>query len=381
MRAIRELMARSLSEYRDRCGPAATRFRARYAKGTLPTHIVEALEAIPGWVWVSATARYAAILQATEEYAQIHGLHDVDGNTTHRGFEIGRWLVAQRCRHRRGTISTWLKKRLERLPGFSVALVPEERRHAPRTLRVARQHLARLRVLLARPARPGRSRECVHNSLWHLRRYFLELRKRGQLPFEIGRELESLPGWTWHQETLLEKDRRFLDLAKRLAEAGKLDEIKRHSVIDGLHLGAWLSRCRSRLRRGTLPAWLRRGLTKLCGGCLLIGQAALERKKMGLLRRFLRHHSLAELSSNRAHSGVDLRSWVLWLRATHRRGVRRAIDRELESLPGWTWDPREARRRRLVRAAGLPDGVDPYGRPGARRPAARPGDSTQLDAA
>jgi hypothetical protein len=355
VRTLRDLKARSEREYRDCCGTVARRFRERYARSELSAEVVAALEGIPGWIWVSAQARYADILQAVEEYASQYGLESVQGSTTHRGLPIGRWLLAQRSRHRRGTISTWLKIRLEGLPGFSTELISPQARQAKRSLQVARRKLDSLRRLFAGAHAPNAARR-----RWFLIDYFHRLHKRGQAPDEIRHGLEALPGWSWEKETTEERDRRFLAQLENLV--GKRRSGMRELRQAGEErLASWLTGCRVRHRKGHLPRWLVRALDSIGEGGWLKPRPDVNRQNLSELRKFLRLNSLADLRMHRNTSSADLYRWVTRLRKLHQQGQRHAMDRELEALPGWTWDPRARRRAKIARAAGLPRSQAPKG--------------------
>ena len=66
---------------------------------------------------------------------------------------------------------------------------------------------------------------------------------------------------------------------------------------------------------------------------------------MMLLRRYVDEHGTSKISKSATIDGFRLGLWVRNRRKEFRDGVLPAERvAELEALPGWTWDPKEAQR-------------------------------------
>lgn len=326
-------------------GAACARFRRMHARGRLPRLLAGMLEAINGWFWEPAQAGYAAQLEALEEFARRHGLAAITGGTVHGGLAIGQWLMAQRSRYRRGKASPWLKRRLEALPGWSVRRRTETEKHAPRTSRIASRHietLERLTAMASQRGAPGRD----SRRLTYVRRYFRRLVERNELPGEIRPRLEALPGWK--KVDRLASDRACLAAFRRASRSGRLAPAAEKIRIGDVTLGTWFVRCKVRRRQGRLAPWLQRQLERIPGFRWPESRAFAARRKLDLLRRFLERHPLAMLRRTPLHDGVDLYRWVLGLRRRHHDGRHVALAKDLERIPGWSWEaPVRRRARRL----------------------------------
>jgi superfamily II DNA or RNA helicase len=109
----------------------------------------------------------------------------------------------------------------------------------------------------------------------------------------------------------------------------------------GFRLGRWVTKLRTRHRRGTLSLQRVELLERLPGWTWDAVEAAW-RDGFGRLKRFAEREGHAYPNSKLVEDGFPLGQWVVVRRSSFKRGALRCEwARELESLPGWTWDTRE----------------------------------------
>jgi hypothetical protein len=69
-----------------------------------------------------------------------------------------------------------------------------------------------------------------------------------------------------------------------------------------------------------------------------------------ILKRFVAEHGFEQLRRGTRVEGFHLGHWVTVRRTEYRRGtLPKWLREQLESIPGWTWDPVEARYRRYLK--------------------------------
>jgi superfamily II DNA or RNA helicase len=103
----------------------------RRVRDTMPVDRVQRLEAIPEWVWVPRDARWEAGLAHLKEYAALYGTARVPVKFHDDGFDLGRWVNAQRTH--RARLAPDRVARLEAVPGWAWAV---------KTAGAGRPHLA-----------------------------------------------------------------------------------------------------------------------------------------------------------------------------------------------------------------------------------------------
>lgn len=143
------------------------------------------------------------------------------------------------------------------------------------------------------------------------------------------------------------------DLLRRLGrfevEYGRVPVARRYRCGDGFPLGLRLRAC---LAQGVeRHQMLRRAL----GGDLwpIRTRVTFRNEALAHLWAYVReHHSAWVSTSYVCEDGFELGMWVGRLRRRHRqRGADLELDVLLESLPGWTWEPRQEGFQRLMRLA------------------------------
>jgi hypothetical protein len=157
-------------------------------------------------------------------------------------------------------------------------------------------------------------------------------------------ECEAIPGWSW--SLFRDAHVRNLDNLRSFVKQHGWDALATRPVIDGARLDKWVHHRREEYRLGELDDWLIRGLEALPGWTWDPRRAGYERN----LQELREHVELYGLSSLHEHTlsrrGSKIGHWAGKMRAMHRRGeLEEWIAKELESIPGWTWEPRVTRQQ------------------------------------
>lgn len=164
------------------------------------------------------------------------------------------------------------------------------------------------------------------------RRKFLE----GSLGDESRRRLEELPRWSWNAvEDGWEDD--FTALAEYLAEHGTA-AIPKEYVVDGRHLGRWVSRQRTWKSKGTLDASRAARLESLPGWTW---DRFGDKWEIGFshLRDYVDAMGTATVPSDYEAGTYRLGAWVGQQRTLFTNGkLPPERQRRLEQLPGWVWE-------------------------------------------
>jgi hypothetical protein len=132
-----------------------------------------------------------------------------------------------------------------------------------------------------------------------------------------------------------------------VAEHG-MGQLRRGTRVGGFHLGHWVTVRRTDYRRGTLPKWLEEELESIPGWTWdPIGTRYHE--YLDLLRGFAASHGLDRLTSKTVYRGKPLGIWATCRRVDYRKGkLPQWVEEELESIPGWAWDPVHCRQLRNI---------------------------------
>lgn len=269
-----------------------------------------------------------------ERYAEENGhalppiAFTVDGN------RLGTWVAKQRSRNNTGRLPHERQQLLEELPGWTWN--PRED--------MWEEGLARLLEYVAVNGTSRVPKDAVEEGFsvgtWVTgqRSAF----KKGEMLPERIQRLESLPGWTWNT-----RDDRwpywYEQLQKFVVEHGhtRLAALEKY---EGLRLGQWVAQQRYRRNKGTLdPDQIR--LLETFPDWTWDAVASQWEDGFLHLENYVGLHGDALVPQKfRTKDGYKLGQWVTIARSDYRDG-RLSADRQgrLESLPGWSWAPRESR--------------------------------------
>lgn len=228
--------------------------RQDYAKGTIADWLARDLEAIPGWMWAPKRERWLAVLESLRSFTRKHGWEALTSEVRVDGVALREWVANRRSEYGRGELDRKSVRALAAIPGWTWE--PRQTRQA-RNLRALRDHVAchgwkdfGQETLSRTGVRIGR---------WvnHVR----VLNRQGLLPHDLAVELEGVPGWTWEPRS--SREERYLALLESYVREHGGGALRKHTVVDGERIGAWLLRCRERAKRASLPSKTARKLTSI----------------------------------------------------------------------------------------------------------------------
>jgi superfamily II DNA or RNA helicase len=308
--------------------------RVKYAKGTLDAHREHRLQELPGWTWNRRKERWEKGFSQLLDYVNRYGDALVPASYTVDGFKLGVWVVAQRVYYIKGTLDADRRHRLQELPGWSWdAIAAQWEEGFSRLLDyVDRNGDARV------PARYTLDGYKLGNWVATQR----DRRNEGTLDADCERRLRELPGWTWgpHTDQWEEGFSRLLDYVERNGDA----RVPYSYTVDGCKLGAWVRNQRS--RQDTLDAERRYRLQALPGWTWDVLTGKWEEGFSRLLD-YVERNGDARVPFSYVVDGYRLGQWINTQRVKYAKGTLDADrQRQLQALPGWTWDARADRALR-----------------------------------
>ena len=251
-------------------------------KGKLPEDRVRQLEAVPGWFWedekmknAAATQPWPVWLEVLREYVTAkEGLPKrstvwtrPDGSV----WKIGHWITNQRTARKKGKLPEDRARQLEAVPGW----IWEDEDSWPVWLEVLREYVA------AKEGLPKQRTVWTHpdGSEWKIGIWIndqRQARKKGKQPEDRVRQLETVPGWIWEDETKKNAAARqpwpvWLEVLREyvVAEEGLPKKLTVWTRPDGSvwKIGSWINDQRVTRKKGklsedrvrqleTVPGWI-----------------------------------------------------------------------------------------------------------------------------
>ncbi len=258
-----------------------------------------------------------------EGHTHVH-LHHREG-----AFRLGSWVSNIRTRHRIKKLSDAQEQRLEKLPSWSWNRFDDEFFKG-----------------LAALHRFGREKgDCNVPLRFKVRGFALgkwvsRLRskhKKRQLAEGRTAALEAVPGWTWDLKDA-EFQRGLGLLRQYVAREGDARVSQGHRE-GGMNLGSWVNNRRNEYRKGELSKE-RQQVLEGVQGWDWNPKPDFFARGLNALRRYVVREKHARVPKSRREGNVPLGKWVQRVRGQYRKGELSPRQRtELETLPGWSWDP------------------------------------------
>ena len=226
----------------EKLGSWVVQQRVRHRAGRLSAGDVSLLEAIPGWAWDARDAEWERAFQVLAAYAREHGAAQPRQGLTVDGVNLGNWVSVQRSRFRAGDLDDLKVRRLQSLAGWSWHTRNEAWDRAIELLRIFAEREGHAQV-------PARHEE----GGFRLGAWVGNVRSRGRrglLAPDRARQLEDIPGWSWH----VRRDR-WEDGFRALIT---YSEREGHTAVPVGHkegaiaLGQWVARQRQQYSNGLL---------------------------------------------------------------------------------------------------------------------------------
>lgn len=168
--------------------------------------------------------------------------------------------------------------------------------------------------------------------------------KKGVIPNWLASQCESIPGWSWdHRRDATKKN---IDNLRAFVKKNAWSELGWKHEVDGVALGQWAAIRRVWYHRGQLEEWIARALEAIPGWSWEPRQEAFD-AKLAALKKYVARHGSADFNmTTTGANGELIGRWAGHARELYREEALEAwIVDELEALPGWLWEPRQARQQ------------------------------------
>jgi len=331
--------------------------RRLYKINNLSPYCRVQLEQLKGWVWGKSEALWQEGYKYIREYSEREGHTLVHIKyRTNGGYKLGLWVFYQRQLYNKNKLSSDHRTKLTQLKGWVWGKSEALWQKGLKYLREYYEHEGHALV-----QEKYRTNDGYHLGLWikSQRQAYL----KGELSMTQQQALESLPGWTWPNETKIIFDTEwpegFYELLCEYVESKGHSRVPIDYVTnDGYWLGRWVVKIRRAYRLNRLSQEQQRVLEKLAGW---EWQVAIkdsnsdqsnpnnnDRWSKGyeyLLEYIKDNHNSVVLAKYVTNNGFRLGTWVQKQRLLYKRGRLKADRRKkLDRIAKWFWSQKEAKQ-------------------------------------
>ena len=226
----------------------------RSRKSRLSLGCRDQMQSIRGWFWGrDIDALWSESFAMVGEFVKINGRFPCCTKTNYKEREMGRWCTRQRTKHEKGRLSRKEESRLESLTGWTWD--EKERRW--------QECFDRIKGFLKQTGSWPKcgSSNVDERSMWKWCSGQRSYEKKGILPPNRKKRLESLSGWLWiwdlWDESFL-KVEAFVSAKGRFPKCGVKDAEERRS-------GRWCAVQKTAMRKGKLSVDRQKKLESLSG--------------------------------------------------------------------------------------------------------------------
>lgn len=158
---------------------------------------------------------------------------------------------------------------------------------------------------------------------------------------------EAIEGWSW--DPVRDRYVRDIDNLRRFALKHGWDAVTQETELDGVNIVRWCINRRAAYRRGKLAPWLVKALEAIPGWCW---EPTSDRRlqMLAAVRAYIECHGRADFGQQTwGVGGLPIGRWAHYMREEYRNGkLPKWLQRELESLPGWAWEPAKEKQLRMI---------------------------------
>lgn len=333
LRAHDEELGEQLDEIRRELGRHGGRpSRPGKIRFDLPTQVgIDFARAFDVRLVEQTTASWEFWFGLLEHFVESQGDARVPQQHVVDGWKLGLWVSNQRARYDRGVMDPDCARRLEEIPGWSWDTHVDRWEES-------------FSKLVASVDQYGSG--CLRNlSLlqdgqltgWVVRQR--SVRNEGRLSAERERRLQALPGWTWDKHST-QWEEGFSRLLEYVRENGSARNIALTSTIGGFRFGTWVNAQRTNRMKGKLEVDRVRRLQEVPGWTWNTIESQWD-EALTCLGAYIKEYGSARVPRPYlTKDGFNLGGWVHNRRRRYASGsLETDRARQLESLPGWTWDP------------------------------------------
>lgn len=171
--------------------------------------------------------------------------------------------------------------------------------------------------------------------------------KTGEIRDFIIPLVEAISGWSW--DPIRDRHQRNVDNLREFVRDHGWHALTWTTKVDGVCLAQWCATRRQEYRRGTLPAWLEKALEAIPDWSWQPVEEHHE-DRLRLLREHVGRYGWDDFGLQTIdRHGNRLGRWASHVRVLHRSGrLPTWLKKELETIDGWTWEPRLDRQARNI---------------------------------
>jgi hypothetical protein len=305
----------------------------RYAhkKGTLSNDRIKKMESISGWVWNPIDQLWEDGLNIVKDYLKEFGASDISARVVYKDFKLGQWVSSQRKKYRSGKLSPANITTLESLSNWS--WTPLEDQWDKAYIELKKYYSAYNTHVI---------KNLDSSRAFDLKIWATEQRskyKNNKLSTEKIKKLEALKYWSW--DPLDDEWNRKLNYLIAYVKEFKNIKIPYGAKFDGFALGAWVANLRSTYRENLLPENKVRSLESIEGWTWYVN-TDLWNDTFASLIEYSKTNSVKSIPIRCVFNNYKLGNWVSTQRSNFKLGKLESNKvKQLESIPGWTWDPLE----------------------------------------
>jgi superfamily II DNA or RNA helicase len=295
---------------------------------------IELLESLTGWTWDPIETNFQEGIDCLQQYIAEYGHARVPHSyKTEDKFNLGNWISHRRRDKKNKKLPQDKIERLESLPGWTWDSLETDFQEGFVYLQ---QYVAECGH--ARVPHSYRTEDKFNLGTWISSRR--GEKKNNNLPQDKIEQLDSLPGWTWDPiETAFQEG--FAYLQQYVAECGHARVPHRYKTEDKFILGKWISNRRTDKKNNILSHNKIELLESLPGWTWDPIETAFQ-KGFAYLQQYVAEYGHARVPQiHKTEDDFTLGTWIS-SRRTDKKDNKLPQDKIelLESLPGWTWDPR-----------------------------------------
>lgn len=333
--------------------------RTKFNKDQLDQDLVQKLESVKGWTWDPKNQKFQAGFNALQEYVTKNKTSWVNRGTKFRyldkEIDLGSWCFTVKAKKKQGRLTPNQIKSFEQFSDWSWNRKKDDDFNDWLILLKAFANENGHALVPAKTKFRGQSLGGWVNT--QRTRY-----NDGLLDEDRIKGLESVKGWSWrpYDDAWFKFYFEVLEIAKKLGTIKLFQEVNSESR----HQKAWINRQRKLYEKKTLANDKIAALEKIPGWSWEYKDVNVEGWNSAIqkLRDYVTEFNELPRRSV-VYKSFKLGDWVKGRRTDYNAGrISEARVKELESIPGWTWDPfgdawNQTFRRLETIAAKSPSGL------------------------
>ena len=333
--------------------------RTKFNKDQLDQDLVQKLELVKGWTWDPKKRQFQAGFDALQKYVARNGTSWVERGTKfnylNKDIDLASWCGTIRSKKKKGRLTPSEIKSFDQIPDWSWNRKKDDDFNDWLILLKAFANENGHALVPAKTQYRGQSLASWVNT--QRTRY-----NDGLLDEDRIKRLESVKGWSWrpHDDAWFKFYFEILEIAKKLGTIKLFQEVNSESR----HQKAWINRQRKLYENKTLANDKITALEKIPGWSWEYKDVNVEGWNSAIRKLGDYVTEFNELPKRSVvYKNFKLGDWVKGRRTDYNAGrISEARVKELESIPGWTWDPfgdawNQTLRRLETIAAKSPSGL------------------------